>query len=335
MSKMEGHENFEPVEKEINDGGKKNKRMEIFIVAVIAVIVIAVVVTAVIVKSKNKSNNDGITVEASGDVLDESAENYEPVSMKDEPDITFEGVSDVFVSEFEEHQIATTAIDAYKPEPVRTTVSAVQTEKQTSVSTTQYLETTTVKTDAAADSNSKVMSLIEAFFNGTYYMDGTMISAGSQSPMEMAMNGNDFQIYSELEGVDISVMNYDGKLYLMNPDNKTYIEINSALKKMMGVEDDSFTFEFNKVKFDSKSPTSVTKATYNGNSAVCYTYKDSTNCIEFIAVGDEIKQITQYSNSNAETVLQADEFSAEIPSDMLTFKGYSKANMVSFLKDLM
>lgn len=331
---MEGPENFESVLQEKNDGGKKNNRMKIFIIAVIAVIVIAVVVTAVIVKSKNKSDDVGFA-ETSGDVMEESAESYEPVSMNDDVDVTFEGVSEIFTSEFEEHQIATTVIDAYKPEVVKTTAAEVKTEKKTQVSTTQYLEATTVKTDVATDTDSKVMSLIEAFFSGKYYMDGTMIADGSQSPMEMAMNGNDFHIYSEMEGMDMAVMNYDGKLYLMNPDNKTYIEINSALKKMMGVEDDAFTFEFNKVKFDSKSPTSVTKATYNGQNAVCYTYKDSANCIEFIAVGDEIKQITQYSNSDAKTVLQADEFSSEIPSDMLTFKGYSKANMISFLKDLM
>ena len=49
-----------------------------------------------------------------------------------------------------------------------------------------------------------------------------------------------------------------------------------------------------------------------------------------------VKQIILYNtDGNAETVLAADEFSAEIPDEMLNFKGYSKTNMISFMSSLM
>ena len=41
------------------------------------------------------------------------------------------------------------------------------------------------------------------------------------------------------------------------------------------------------------------------------------------------------SDSKAKTVLVADEFSLEIPEEMMNFKGYSKTNIISFMSSLM
>lgn len=340
MNNMEAPENFIPDEKDKNVDGKKKKKMEVIIIAIVAVIIAAVILTVVAVKSKNRSEDfdESIPAETAGDEISENDTVFEPVSLNDDVEVTFESsVSSEFAEEVEAHQLETAATTAYKPEVSQVTAAVAQpTTKKNQVTTTQYLETTTVKTDTAADADNNVLAQIRSFFNGKYYFDGSMISGGTQAPTEMAMDGNNFQVYTEMEGLDIAVMNMDDTMYLMNPEKKTYIEINAALKSLMGVDDDAFSFEFNKIKFDSDSPTSVTEATYMGKSAICYTYKDSENCIEFITVGNEIKQITQYSSSSeAKTILQADEFSAEIPDDMLTFKGYSKTNMISFMKDFM
>ena len=191
-------------------------------------------------------------------------------------------------------------------------------------------------TENPADGSGEVMKVLTSFFSGKYYMDGTMISGGEKTPLEIAMDGNDFQIYSEMDGKDIAIMNKDGDIYLMNPDTKKYTELNAAVKKMMGLETTDFSFNFNKVKFDASAPSKVTAATHNGKSAVCYRYENKENMMDFIAVDEEIVQMILYnSERNPDTVVDIDEFTAGYPEDMLTFKGYSKTNMISFISSLM
>jgi hypothetical protein len=167
-------------------------------------------------------------------------------------------------------------------------------------------------------------------------MDGTMISGGEKTPIEMAMNGDNFQVFSEMDGQDIAIMKLDGNIYLMNPDTKKYTELNATIKKMMGISDDTFSFSFNNVSFNAYSPASVTECTHNGRSAVCYKYRSSTNHMDFIAVGNEVVQMILYNaQGGTDTVVEFDEFTAGYPEDMLTFKGYSKTNMISFISSMM
>lgn len=316
----------------MNITGKMNNKMKLVIIAVVAVLVIiAVTVTVIVVKSKSRGDDgtENITSETSGDNLNENNSNFEPVTFTEDVTVTFDGASQGFGEEFENHQMETSTTVAYKP-------NTQTTNKQPSAGTTAYHEKSTEKTNTPSSTNSKVMADIDSFFNGVIYFDGTTITDGSTAPMEFAMNGSDFHIFSEMEGKDIAILNCKGKLYIMNPDSMKYTEINAAVKSMMGVSEDDFKFEFTKVKFDGKAPTSVTYAKYDGKDAVCYTYKNEKDWVEFISVGNEVKQMTQYaSNGTAKTVLQADEFTSEIPSDMLSFQGYSKTNIISFMKDFM
>lgn len=316
----------------MNIKGKMDNKMKLVVIGIVVLVIIAVVATVIIVKSKSERGDgmENITAESSGDSMNENGSVFEPVTFTDDVSVSFTGVSQEFGEEFENHQITTSTTVAYKPNTQTTT------KKQNAEKTTAYSEKKTEKTDVNSSANSKVLSDIDSFFSGVIYFDGTTISNGSTSDMEFAMNGSDFQVFSQMDGKDIAVMNYKGKLYIMNPDSMKYTEINAAVKSMMGVSEDDFKFEFTNVRFDGKSPTSVTQAKYDGKDAVCYLYKNETDRIEFISVGNEVKQMTQYSSDGtAKTVLQADEFTSKIPNDMLNFQGYSKTNIISFMKDFM
>lgn len=342
MSNYEGPENIYVVTSGEDDKRKKKKNMEIIVVAVVLILAAAIVLTAVVVRNKNKDKDNGIshnetTAEISGDEIQESENVVTPMSASDDIDVSFENVTTEFIEDFESHQETTSCVLATKEETVPlTSAVASTTVKETQISTTEYYETTTVKTNTAVDMDTDVINLIQAFFDCRFYIDGTMMADGSKSPIEMAIDGNDMHVYSEMDGMDVAIMNLDGKLYLMNPEKKTYAVIDEAFQKMMGIDENSFSFDFTKIKFDSKSPSSVTKVKYEGKDGVCYAYENSKNRIEFVAVDGEIVQIVQFEGtSTVKTIITLDEFSAEIPSDMLTFKGYSKKNMISFVSDMM
>lgn len=333
-----------PVVSRFNEKGEKKRKMEILfiILGIVAIIVIsAVIVSAVGKKNKDKEfSEEPVLSENAGDNEDST-----PVTSADDVSVTFDGTTLTFTDEVEIRELENLITTAEKPDA--TTISQLATTMKNSQqaqtkptkqyeTTTKYIETTTVVTTKAAQQSNKALADISAFFSGKYYLDGSMISDGEKSPFEIAMNGNDFQVYSELDGTDISIMSLGGKLYMLNPDSKKYAELNAAFRSIVGINEEDFKFEFSTIKFDGSKPTEVKKATYKGSPAVCYVYKGADNHLEFICVNDEIVQFAVFDAAGAaKTALEIEEFSAQIPSNMLNFKGYNKTNIVSFMKDLM
>ena len=338
MNIQDGNRDSVPILKAENPQGKKNKKMEYLIIAVAVIAVIAVIIAVVAVKSKKKPEINGcVTEETAGDLVVPSDENFEPVTFTEDVEITFDGINSDLEDSLTEHSMFFSTQAAVKPE-VSTTFkqTTAPATKAPAVTTKEHLEKTTVVTEEVTQQKSAVIDTIAAFFAGTYYFDGDMITAGEKSPMEIAMNGSDFQVFSELDGKDISIMQLDSKTYMLNPDTKKYAELTASFQKMLGIDTSDLKFEFNSTGFDAASPTKVTKATYNGQPADCYVYKNSRNHLEFIATDSEILQMTMFTaDGEAKTILVADEFTKEIPSEMMNFKGYSKTNIVSFISSLM
>lgn len=317
---------------------KKEKMIKFFIIAAVVLLIITAIAIAVKLggrKAKNDTSNV-IQTEATGDEMQQTKEpDTSPVSADEDISLSLEGFSSDYADAIGDYNSTAANMDAIK-ESTTSSLSSSGTTQKEQITPGQHLEATTVKSGTPANSSSAVLKVVNAFFTGTYYMDGDIIKDTEKQPLEMAMNGSDYQVFTEMDGNDISIMYLGGKLYLVSPNDKKYTEVNAAVKKLAGISDDMFSFEFNKVKFDAYSPSSVTAAEYNGKKAVCYTYEDKSTKLEFIAVNNEIKQMAMYdSDGKAETVLVTDEFSAEIPSEMFNFKGYSKTNIISFMTSFM
>lgn len=347
--KNEKSEKIEGTEATESDGKRKNVKMvKIIIIAVIVILIIAAVVAAAVRISgkKDKSVNDSgtHTEEAGDESLPQEEYDTTPVTFNEDVSLSFEGISLDYETALDDYAAQSASTTAAKggETPASTSRASVGTvaqstaPKKNQITPGQHLEATTVKTGTPSAPSDKATKVIAAFFDGQYYFDGEMISPDGKMPFEIAMKGSDYQVFTEISGSDVCIMNKGGKLYLMNPSNKKYAELNAAIKKMMGITDDMSTFEFTKVKFNADSPTSVTSATYKGKSAICYEYRDSSTRLEFIAVNGDVKQMIMYGSSgSADTILDADEFTAEIPDEMFNFKGYSKTNILSFVSSLM
>lgn len=317
----------------------KEKKMKFFIgaIIIIAVIIAAAVIISGAAKKKNEKTSVQSDTGVENETEDENEEDTTPVTFSEDIEFTLEGVSSDYGEMLQEHALDTSVTTAYKPEgtTIKPQTNETPTKKPT-VTPEEYIETTTVKTQVPASSSEKAIDVIRAFFNGKYYFDGEMISGKDKTVLEIAMDGDNFEAFTEFEKKDVAMMKIGGKLYMLNPDTMKYTEFSSAIQKMMGIDESAFKFEFNSIKFDPDKPYSVTQAKYNGEDAVCYTYKNDEKTMEFTAVGDEIKQLAVYDKSgNATMALKADEFTGEIPEDMLTLQGYSKTNMISFFSALM
>lgn len=336
----------------------ENKTKYIIIAAVALVLIIAIVIAVMVTKSKE--NDDTLSDET---YANEESGNHEPVSASDDVTVSFENMTTGMAEEFEEHDIITTLTTALHSEATtleniitadKTTIrnpenttnrspenTTAKTEKPTSSSAEKttaqhYVEQTTEKTGNNAIASDDVMRIINSFFKGKYYFDGTMVADGAQSAMEIAMDGNNYIVYSEMDGMDLGVLSLDGEFYLINPSAKKYTVLSKTLQNMMDLDMDSLKMDFNAGAFNGFQPTEVTEARYNGKSAVCYTYKNSQHHYDFVVVNGEIIQMVQYNSSGkAATVLHFDEFSADFDKNMVSIKDYKKTNILSFVKDMM
>lgn len=340
MNKENGNQGSLPVLKAENSQGKKINKMEYWIFAVIAVVVIAVIIAAVAVSrsKKDASAEAAVTEETAGDLIIPSDEKFEPVTFTDDIEITFGDGNTELEDAVTEHSLFFSTQSAVKPEVVPTFTHTAAPEKITKpqISATEQLEKTTTVSEETTEAKDRIISTIAAFFSGRYYIDGSMISGGDKNPFELAMNGSDYQVFSELDGKDISIMQLEGKTYMLNPDTKKYAELTPSFQKMTGINADDLKFDFNSSGFDADKPSAVKKAVFNGNEADCYIYTSARSHIEFIADENEIMQMTVFnSDGTPATIIIADEFSAVIPEEMLNFKGYSKTNMISFITSLM
>ncbi len=337
----------------VYDNGEKKKQMIKYII--LAVIVVAVIVIAAVIAVKSSKNKDNTvdevadTAEQTADEDDDTDSTTEDYTVSTDINIDFSAMSDEYAEDLADH-MESTAVTVTQKATVTTASSSQSTAASSSQSTTasnassqtqssgstKATESNTEKTTQPADSTSSAIDKISAFFNGVYYLDGSMVIGNEETPIEMAMSGSDIEIFTEMEGIDIAMLQLDGKTYLLNPETKKYMELSSTVKKAMGFDDDDFNFEFTNLNFDGANPSTVSKATVNGESAVCYTYIGESSIVDFYTIDDEIIQIeVADGNGTVSTVLKIDEFDASIPADMLTLKGYSKTTMLSFFSSLM
>lgn len=338
-------ENREPQDQTAADGGQpipilsrfsaekeRRKRMKtIIIVLVIVIIVLAVVIAALKISKKKRSGEEGSTA---GTVTDEDGEesgsSNSSAAISDDGTFSVEFESDGtdYSEQLSSHSDVVTNVASTHSSVSETKASSGG--KQTGGSSTStYKEKETVITNEKTTGSSEEKKQIKSFFNKKFYLKGVMISDGEAQDVEMAMNGDNVEVYSDMDGIKIGIFIQDGKTYLKNPETKKYMLLSKATMKMMGVNADELTFDLGDVSFDADKPSSVTKATYNGQDAVSYTYNNDGEKASFVFVSGKLKEISLSSGSK----LQCEKFSSSIPSNMLTLDGFEKQNMMSFMAD--
>lgn len=179
---------------------------------------------------------------------------------------------------------------------------------------------------------------IKAFFNRSCYIQGALYAGNTGDPLAMSLNGDNFEILTNLDGTEVSVMKVEGAMYIKRPATKQYIELTDTAMDMLGLEADSFNFSFSDADFETMQ--SKLFATYditvNGESGVCHEYKNGETTFKFYSVNGNLKQIDTYDASGSiSSQISISYFSESIPGDQMTLKGYEKSTLGALFADML
>lgn len=319
---------------------KEEKQMEIFFAIAAVAVVAAIIVLIVIKKSKKKKPEIKEAEKIRTDIIvpEEKEADTSPVTFSEDVSVSFNGVSLDYAERVEEFELRSAMATAEKAqaESITEKKAPAPPPPKPKFDTEKYLSEKTRLSDEPAEANPEIIKLISSLFSGKYYFDGYMVNSGGKTVMEIAMNGSDYHVFSEMDKKDMGIMMLGSKTYLINPDTKKYAELTASFRNMIGLDSSKLTIDIGNVGLDADSPEKITKAVYDGENAVCYTYKNERLSMSFIEVSGEIKQFFKADPDGSDlNVLEADEFSSEIPEEMLNFKGYSKTNIITFVSSLM
>ncbi len=179
---------------------------------------------------------------------------------------------------------------------------------------------------------------VKGFLDRSCYMEGALYDEAGGSPITIAFDGDNFEMATNLEGIEVSVLRIDGAIYFKRTALKQYCELTDAVMEMFGLSMDLFDFDFGDVDYDAikDNLVGITAVTVNGQEGVCYEYnKTESDFFKFYFVNDELVELDIGTNGQVDTQFIMSKFSLSIPGDMLTLKGYESAAFLSMFADLM
>ena len=207
------------------------------------------------------------------------------------------------------------------------------TKTNVNANNTSQTETTTISPETL----SKTDSLIKAFFNKTFFLKGALYSGGSGDPIHMAMNGDDFEVLTNIDGTELSFLRLNKKMYIKRAATKQYVSLTTAFFKLLGMDPDTLTFDMGDVNYDAiKNTAVISNVTINKKPGICYSFKNNDQSFKFYFENEDLRQIVIYDNNGSVTSeFSVDYFSATIPEDQLTIEGYKKTGIGTLFADLM
>ena len=318
---------------------KAGGNMKYFVIAAVCVVVLAVVIAIVVAARRSgKRSADDSTAEAvpGSEEVDPDEIMERMRRMESEvTSVTFSDTAPVFdadVGDFTTNTILTTSA-THEDADAR----PAQQQPASQPPASSYTQVPATVSDKPAGVTEAQLAQIGAFFEKRFYMRAHMISGSDTNDLELAMNGDDIEASSEIDGKPVSILRLGGKTYFVNPKAKQYMTMSAAVMRLMGVKDDDLDLKLGDASYNASRPDAVTEAEYGGEKAVCCEYRDeSGGFCRVILVGNELREIGTYSADGTKTsTLQCETFSGEIPSGKLTLNGLEKVSMIGFMSELM
>ena len=148
----------------------------------------------------------------------------------------------------------------------------------------------------------------------------------------------DVRMGADFDGKNMDFAVVDGKIYLINNDAKTYMIVNSALAKTMGLDiselqqSASFSWTF-------QDPSTATRfdEMLDGKPVVSFNVGCGTGTMKVSVRDGKVVRFVKYDNEGKFTAdYDVTSFAGGISSsDLLPSDAYKKQNMFSFMADMM
>lgn len=215
------------------------------------------------------------------------------------------------------------------------TVDEVFDSQTEAVDTQEYTSSTAADTipDMSNNVSTTISDAIVAYMSGQYYIDGYMTSGGEKTEMNLAISGKNFYTSTEMEGMRVSILYKNGKIYLINDEKKHYLEFSELLAGTYDVdfsemEEISEALNLTQYNFTGFE---MYDGTVDGEEADCFKYFNDEMCVIFFFVNDELKQIDMGDgNANINSSVIVNEFSPEVPDGVMSLSGLRKTTLMAF-----
>ena len=175
--------------------------------------------------------------------------------------------------------------------------------------------------------------------SGNFYASGSMTDeAGTNQPLELALTSSSVYMLTKFEGVDMGILQKDGKLYMIYPAKQVYMEMSSVIMGMMGMSSDDL-LDISELGFADMKPLSeadaVADAEFNGTACKMYTFNKSSGSRTVVYMnGSKLLGFEDVSSSGTSTTIISS-ISSNVPADKCSPpSGYKKTNMISFMKEI-
>ncbi len=198
--------------------------------------------------------------------------------------------------------------------------------EQNTAKVTQPQNVDTEMSDAVSD-------IIYAYMSGQYYIDAVMEADGTETPLKMAISGKNFQTTADLQGLEISILYKNNNVYFINEKEKKYIllsdvlmqEVDFDLQELSQLTEYLNLTQYNFTDFEKYADK------YDSKKCDCYKYSNDEMSVTFFFLGDELKKVDMGNASGAaSTSVIVNEFSPEVPSDVMSLSGLTKTNIIGF-----
>ena len=177
---------------------------------------------------------------------------------------------------------------------------------------------------------------IQAYISGNYYISAVMHADGTDTEMKFATNGSDFYTTSDVEGINLGILFKNDKIYLINNNEKKYIDLDSIMTMVGGesgldmseLSEMTDVLDLSGYNFDNYEESQVD---FEGQTAHCYKYFAEDISIHFYFVENELRQV-DYGDAEGvvTTSITVKEFSPTVPSEMLSLSGLRQSTIFDF-----
>lgn len=317
---------------------KENNKSKLPVIIIACVLALAVIVGCVIYFAKSGGNNDKENI--GGNIVEgDSSHNHDSDFMDYINEIMSEEMTDESGSVISREEYVSKI--QQQVQEATTTLSSDVGVTSPHVIENNAAEDNVVKEGTQAEDTHQLElaeAQIKAFFDRSCYLQGALYADNEGDPISIAFDDDNVEIFTNLDGTEISILKLGGKTYIKRPATKQYIEFTDALMNMMGISAEDFSFEFNAAKYEDMKAKLVSTydITVDGKNGVCHEFKNDSRYFRFYSVDGELKQLDICNEDGSiDSQLSISYFSEAIPSDQLTLKGYTESTIGAIFADLM
>lgn len=172
--------------------------------------------------------------------------------------------------------------------------------------------------------------------SGVFYCVGSMKDSEGNNPMEIAITANSIYMATKMENVDMSLLQKDGKIYMIYPAGKIYLEVNSAIQKLVGLDADEM-LNAESLGFSEMQPLSaadsVADGELNGTACKIYTFNKTSGARTVVYMnGNRLLAFENIDSSGSRATTYITSITGNVPADKCsTPADYEKVNLLKFM----